>query len=72
MTKLFDNERHYQPTDPEIIELLGSPQKQAQMRHHRRSPSYFRLGRKIIYAGKDLNDWAQENRIEHCRLGVFQ
>lgn len=64
MTKLFDETRHYQPTDPEIIELLGRPSKQAQMRHFKRSPSFYRLGRKIIYHGADLNEWAEANKVE--------
>lgn len=64
MTTLFNETRHYQPTDPEIIALLGSITKQAQMRHFKRSPSYFRLGRKIIYHGADLNAWAQANKVE--------
>ena len=64
MAKLFDESRHYQPTDPEIISLLGSTSKQAQMRHFKRSPSFYRLGRKIIYHGSDLNAWAEANKIE--------
>lgn len=65
MTQLFEENRHYQPADPEMLALLGSTQKQAQMRHHGRSPAYFRLGRKIIYHGSDLNNWADAQRIEH-------
>lgn len=64
MVKLFDDERRYRPMDPEILEMLGSPKKQAQMRHHRRSPNYYKLGRSIFYTGVDLNAWAQANRVE--------
>jgi len=52
---LFEDKRNYQPTDPEILSLLGSREKQAQMRHHGRSPVYYRLGRKIIYHGSKVN-----------------
>ena len=62
---LFEDKRNYQPTDPEILSLLGSREKQAQMRHHGRSPVYYRLGRKIIYHGTDLNAWASSQRISH-------
>jgi|TARA_B110000114_G_scaffold142231_1_gene150399 hypothetical protein len=65
---LFEENRHYQPTDPEILSLLGSREKQAQMRHHGRSPVYYRLGRKIIYQGSDLNNWANSQRIESPML----
>lgn len=64
MTQLFDENRHYQQSDPEIIALLGSKEKQAQMRHYRRSPNFYRLGRKIVYHGSDLNAWANAQRIE--------
>ena len=70
MTNLFDETRHYQPTDPEIIALLGSVTKQAQMRHFKRSPSYYRLGRKIIYHGADLNAWAEAQRVESSHGGA--
>ncbi|GEM_PF-1352911 len=63
-TMLFDEKRHYQPTDPEILTLLGSKEKQAQMRHYGRYPAFFRLGRKIVIHGKDLNEWANAQRVE--------
>lgn len=64
MTTLFEEEKHYQVTDPLILELLGSREKQAQMRHHGRAPAFYRLGRKIIYQGTDLNKWAKAQRFE--------
>ncbi|MCV6824891.1 MULTISPECIES: MerR family transcriptional regulator [Halocynthiibacter] len=64
MTALFEDKKHYEATDPLILALLGSREKQAQMRHHGRSPAYYRLGRKIIYQGVDLNVWANAQRIE--------
>ena len=42
MAKLFDDNRHYTQDDPVILELLGSTDKQAQMRYHKRSPSFYR------------------------------
>ena len=65
MTELFDNTRTNQPTDSEILTLLGSRKNQAQMRHYGRSPVYYRLGRKIIYHGTDLNAWASAHRISN-------
>jgi len=64
LTTLFDQNRKYQPTDPEILEILGTKAKQAQMRHFGRGPAFYRLGRKIIYHGADLNAWAEANKIE--------
>jgi hypothetical protein len=69
MTQLFDEIRHYQPSDLEILSLLGSKEKQAQMRHHGRSPAFYRLGRKIVYHGADLNVWANAQRVEPLTKG---
>jgi len=65
MIELFDENRHYQQTDELILQLLGSREKQAQMRHYGRSPAFYRLGRKIIYHGSDLNAWAFAHRISN-------
>jgi len=62
--KLFEEDRMYQPCDPIIIALLGGKSTQAQMRHHKRGPAYFKLGKKIIMHGHDLNLWANANRVE--------
>ena len=62
---LFEENRHYQPTDPEILYLLGSRENQTQMRYQGRSPAYYKLGRKIIYHGTDLNAWAFARRISN-------
>lgn len=70
MTNLFDPKRHYLPTDPEILALLGNRTRQAQMRHHGRAPAFFRLGRKIIYHGADLNAWANARRVDTFNEGA--
>ena len=64
MQMLFDETRSYQPDDPEILTLLGSKEKQAQMRYYGRYPVFFRLGRKIVILGKDLNEWANAQRVD--------
>lgn len=61
---LFDENRIYQSKDPEILTLLGSPQKQAQMRYYKRGPAHFKLGKKVVMHGKDLNAWANSMRVE--------
>lgn len=56
MAKFFDEERHYVLGDPEL-DLIGTREKLAQWRHRNFGPEYFKLGRKIIYSGADLNAW---------------
>ena len=63
MTDLFENERHYVLGDPELG-LLGDREKLAQWRHKGTGPAYYKLGRKVVYRGSDLNDWAETRRIE--------
>lgn len=63
MADLFESNRNYVLGDPEL-DLIGSREKLAQWRHRNVGPAYFKLGRKIIYRGIDLNDWAERQRRE--------
>lgn len=63
MKTLFDQTRNYTLGDPELA-IIGGREKLAQWRHKNRGPAFYRLGRKIIYRGEDLNIWAEANRVE--------
>ena len=63
MPNLFENERNYVLGDPELT-ILGDRNKLAQWRHKGSGPAYYKLGRKIVYRGADLNAWANQNRVE--------
>jgi hypothetical protein len=63
MTNLFQNDRSYILGDPEL-EVIGDRDKLAQWRHKGIGPAFYRLGRKIIYRGGDLNTWANAHRVE--------
>ena len=63
MTQLFDQSRNYTLDDTEL-ELIGNREKLAQWRHKGTGPAYYRLGRKIIYRGEDLNAWADTQRVD--------
>ena len=63
MTKLFQDNRNYVLGDPEL-DLLGDRMKLAQWRHKGRGPAYYKLGRKVIYRGVDLNAWAEAKRVD--------
>lgn len=62
-SKLFDDDRSYLLGDDELL-LLGDREKLAQWRHKGRGPAFYRLGRKIVYRGSDLNAWAEAHRVE--------
>ena len=63
MQNLFDTNRNYVLGDAEL-ELIGDRDKLAQWRHKGAGPAFYRLGRKIIYRGADLNAWAEASRVD--------
>ena len=63
MTQLFDQSRNYTLDDTEL-ELIGNREKLAQWLHKGVGPAFYRLGRKIIYRGEDLNAWADTQRVD--------
>ncbi|WP_300030663.1 MerR family transcriptional regulator [uncultured Roseobacter sp.] len=63
MAKLFDDKRNYILGDEEL-NLIGDRDKLAQWRHKRMGPPFYKLGRKIVYCGADLNAWAEANRVD--------
>ncbi len=63
MSVLFEPNRNYVLGDPEL-DLIGDRDKLAQWRHKGCGPAYYKLGRKIIYRGTDLNAWAETQRVE--------
>lgn len=62
MSNLFENDRCYVLGDPEL-DLLGGCDKLAQWRHKGGGPAYYKLGRKVIYRGSDLNIWLDAKRV---------
>jgi hypothetical protein len=63
MAHLFEQNRNYVLGDPEL-DVLGNRALLAQWRHKRTGPPFYRLGRKIIYHGADLNVWAEAIRVD--------
>lgn len=63
MSKLFDNDRNYVLGDPEL-ELIGSKELLCQWRYKKTGPTYYTLGRKIVYRGTDLNAWADAQCVD--------
>lgn len=63
MDNIFEQNRNYVLGDSEL-ELIGNREKLAQWRHKGIGPAFYRLGRKIIYRGPDLNAWAEAHRVD--------
>lgn len=60
---LFDNTRNYLLGDPEL-EIIGPREKLAQWRHRNVGPAFYKMGKKVIYRGADLNAWAEAQRVD--------
>lgn len=69
MANLFEQDRNYILGDPEL-ELIGDRTKLAQWRHKKMGPAFYRLGRKIVYRGTDLNAWAEAQRVDPLEGGA--
>lgn len=63
MPALFDQNQNYVLGDSEL-DLIGDRDKLAQWRHKGTGPAFYRLGRKIVYRGADLNAWADDQRVD--------
>ncbi|MEJ6388827.1 MerR family transcriptional regulator [Gymnodinialimonas ulvae] len=68
MAYLFEQNRNYVLGDPEL-DVIGPREKLAQWRHKGTGPAFYRLGRKIVYRGEDLNTWADAQRVDPERGG---
>lgn len=69
MASLFEQNRNYVLGDDEL-NIIGDPDKLAQWRHKSMGPAFYKLGRKIIYRGADLNAWAEANRVDPSEGGA--
>lgn len=69
MASLFEQNRNYVLGDDEL-NIIGDRDKLAQWRHKSMGPAFYKLGRKIIYRGADLNAWAEANRVDPSEGGA--
>ncbi|MBW4709859.1 MerR family transcriptional regulator [Roseobacter sp. YSTF-M11] len=68
MANLFEQNRTYVLGDTEL-DLIGDREKLAQWRHKSMGPPYYKLGRKIVYLGADLNAWAEAHKTDPSKAG---
>ena len=68
MENLFEQNSNYVLGDDEL-NIIGDREKLAQWRHKGVGPAFYKLGRKIIYRGADLNAWAEANRVDPSKEG---
>lgn len=64
MATLFEDERAYTLDAPELG-VLGNREKLAQWRCRGIGPAFYKLGRKVLYKGHDLNAWVEVRRVNN-------
>lgn len=60
---MFDESRLYPANDPALKEIAPYS-TMAHWRSEGRGPAYHKVGPRVVYAGRDLNLWLAEHRIE--------
>jgi hypothetical protein len=68
MANLFEQDRNYVLGDDEL-NIIGDRDKLGQWRHKMKGPAFYRLGRKIVYRGSDLNAWVAASRVDPEQKG---
>jgi len=65
---MIDPEKFYPAGTPELLEIRPK-QSWAKDRHLGRGPAYSKIGRRVVYKGKDILSWLDANRIEPASMG---
>lgn len=61
--KRFEPDRYYRPTDPELA-VIAMPGTLRQWRYQGRGPRYYKSGNRVLYLGRDLNEWLDRHMID--------
>ena len=64
MHSRFLDDQYYRPSDPEMRLIAKSPGSLAQLRHRGEGPPYVKIGNRVLYEGKSLNQWLYAHRVE--------
>ena len=59
---MFDDDRLYLAGDPALL-VLGHPSTLAHWRSEGRGPAFIKLGRRVAYRGRDVNEWLAAHTV---------
>ena len=59
----FEDDRYYRTSDPEL-RVIATPGTMAKWRCMGIGPPFIRFGGRILYLGKDLNEWLERHRVD--------
>ena len=60
---MFERDKLYLANDP-ALRVLGSYQTFAHWRHEGRGPAFIKLGRRVAYSGRALNEWLESRTVQ--------
>lgn len=59
---MFEDDRLYRAGDP-ALRPIGAYFTMAAWRCQSKGPAYVRIGRRIFYRGRDLNEWLEKQTV---------
>lgn len=59
----FEDDRYYRTSDPELL-VIATPGTMAKWRCMGVGPPFMKFGGRILYLGKDLNEWLDRHRVD--------
>ena len=59
---MFDETKLFQTTDPELL-TLAPYSTMAHWRSDGKGPAYIKLGLRVVYSGRALNEWLEARTI---------
>jgi hypothetical protein len=59
----FEPQKVYSPHDELVQQFLGTTGAQSQARYANRGPAFLKLGSRVLYSGRDLNDFINARRV---------
>ena len=66
---MFEDDRLYRAGDP-ALRAIGAYFTLAQWRSKSTGPAYVRIGRRIFYRGRDLNEWLEKQTVRPTDPGT--
>lgn len=59
---MFDPDKLFTPDDP-LMRQIGPTGTLANWRSQGKGPAFVRLGKRVAYRGRDLNDWIEAQTV---------
>ncbi len=59
---MFEDDKLYFTDDPLLLQIAPSS-TMATWRSEGRGPAFHKMGRRVTYLGRDLNEWVAQHRV---------